>query len=422
VTVVPQTATSPDRLRLVRRSTVLLGGAQVALWGALGVFAAFGPITADDLSGRESAAILLVGVYSVTAAVAARLTGRYMDRSGRRPGLALGYLLLGLSGVAAFLATAAGTTIGLVASAGLLGAGAGAALLGRAAVADMYPPERRGRAVGKLVMVGTLGAVGVPPLAGAINAALGGTGGADPPAAPWLLVTILSAVALALVLALRPDPRALAVESEIFPAAARSPSAVLRLRPAVAAATAIGVGQAVMVTFMGVVPVVIHRHGAGELTVTLVVSLHLAGMFALSSLIGAALDRWGRRSGLLGGALLSAAGVLLSLSGITAVAAAGLFLIGVGWSAAYLGSTAVVSDLAGPAERAGALGLTDLIAASSAGVGVLGSAILLEVSGFSALVFVAVGLLALPVALLVPLRETTPGSWPVAAGSAPPAG
>jgi MFS family permease len=112
----------------------------------------------------------------------------------------------------------------------------------------------------------------------------------------------------------------------------------------------------------------------------------------------------------------------LSLSGITAVAAAGLFLIGVGWSAAYLGSTAVVSDLAGPAERAGALGLTDLIAASSAGVGVLGSAILLEVSGFSALVFVAVGLLALPVALLVPLRETTPGSWPVAAGSAPPAG
>lgn len=420
--VAPETTNPSERLRLVRRSTLLLGGAQVSLWGALGIFAAFGPITADDLSGRESAAILLVGTYSIAAAVAARLAGRYMDRSGRRPGLALGYVLIGLSGLAAFLATAAGTTIGLVASAGLLGAGAGAALLGRAAVADMYPPERRGRAVGKLVMVGTLGAVGVPPIVGAVQAALGGTEGAEPLAAPWLLVTILSAVAFALVLALRPDPRTLAIESEVSPAAARAPSAVLRLRPAVAAATAIGVGQAVMVTFMGVVPVVIHRHGAGELTVSVVVSLHLAGMFALSSLVGAALDRWGRRPGLLAGALLSAAGVLLSLSGATAVAAAGLFLIGVGWSAAYLGSTAVVSDLAGPAERAGALGLTDLIAASSAGVGVLGSALLLEVSGFTALVLVAVGLLALPVALLVPLRETTPGSWPVAAGAAPPAG
>lgn len=409
-----------DRARLVRRTTFLLSGAQVALWGALGIFAAFGPVTADELAGRASAAILLVGVYGVAQAVSAKLVGRHMDRAGRRPGLVFGYVLLSLSGLAAFAAISAGTTIGLVAACGVLGGGAGAALLGRAAVADMHPPARRGRAVGRLVLVGTIGAVGVPPVA----ALLGPTGSdAAASATPWLLVTLLGAAGLALVLSLRPDPRDLAVETS-WGGSGRSPGQVLRLRPALAAAVSIGVAQAVMVTFMGVVPVVIHRHGAGNLTVTLIVSLHLAGMFALSPFVGAALDRWGRRSGLLAGAALSAVGVALSLSSMTAVAAVGLFLVGVGWSAGYLGSTAVVSDLAAPAERAGALGLTDLVAASAGAGGVLGSALLLEATGFGTLVAVALAFLLVPVALLLTVREERPGSWPTfpSPAAVPPAG
>jgi MFS family permease len=231
------------------------------------------------------------------------------------------------------------------------------------------------------------------------------------------VVTVLAVGGMALVLALRPDPRALAADPA--PAGARRPAgAILRRRPAVAAVASIGVGQAVMVTFMGVVPVVIHNHGAANLTVTLIVSLHLAGMFAFSPLIGAVLDRWGRRPGLLAGVLATAAGILLSLSSATLVAAAGLFLVGVGWSAAYLGSTAVVSDLASPTERAGALGLTDLFAASSAAVGVLGTAVLLEVAGFGTVAVIGLALLVLPAVLLIPLREVTPGSWPPAMAEA----
>jgi hypothetical protein len=48
--------------------------------------------------------------------------------------------------------------------------------------------------------------------------------------------------------------------------------------------------------------------------------------------------------------------------------------------------------------------------------------LLLEVGGFTILAVTSLGLLTLPVILLVPLRETTPGSWPVAASSTPPAG
>ena len=395
----------PHRDRLVRRSTAFLSGAQVALWGAIGVFAAFGVLASSELSGLHGAAAILFGLYYLSAAAGARIAGRFMDRRGRRPGLVAGYAVLAVSGVVAFAATRSGSFGLLLASGVILGMGAGAALLGRAAVADMYPPQERGRAVGRLVVAGTVGAVGGPPLGSAVNSLaerLTGIGLAF----PWLLVTVLALAAMALVGAVRPDPRDLAVGPTGAVGARRVPRVILQLRPAAVAVVAVGIGQAVMVTFMSVVPVLVREHGAAPLTVSVVVSIHLAGMFALSQPIGVVLDRWGRRAGLLGGALTSVAGVALGLASTsTPVATVGLFLIGVGWSAAYLGSTAVVSDLSAPSERAGALGLTDLIAAISAAIGVFGGAALLEGPGFTVLSVVALGLLAAPVALLVPLRE-----------------
>jgi hypothetical protein len=130
-------------------------------------------------------------------------------------------------------------------------------------------------------------------------------------AAPWLTIPVLSLIALGFVLRLRPDPRELAVDPVGTAGPGRSPAEIVRLRPGTVAVVSIGVAQAVMVTFMSIIPVVVHSHGAAALTVSLIVSGHLAGMFLFSQVIGMALDRWGRRAGLLAGALTSAAGVLL---------------------------------------------------------------------------------------------------------------
>lgn len=397
-----------ERERLVRRTTRLLLGAQVALWGAIGVFAAFGAIGMTELSELEGGAAVLFGLYYAAAAPAAVVTGRVMDRVGRRPGLVGGYLVLIASGVVAFAAVTLGSA-GLLLVAGVVeGAGVGAALLGRAAVADMHPPERRGRAVGLLIVAGTIGAVGGPQLGGAIHALAGRLSLVERDAAPWLLVPLLGLVGLACVLSLRPDPRDLAVEAARS-SGVRRPAEILRLRPATVAAVTIGVVQICMVTFMSVLPSVLHRHGSGELTVTAVVSLHLGGMFALAPLLGAALDRWGRRPGLVAAVLLAMAGVaIVTFADGAVVPGAGLFLIGVGWSAGYLGSTAVVSDLSAPAERASALGLTDLVAGLAAAIGVLGGAVLLEATGLFTLGFAALALLLVPLLLLLALRERTP--------------
>jgi MFS family permease len=395
---------------------MLLTAAQVALWTAIGAFAAFGPITAFELTGRRSAAAVFFAIYYLAAALAARVAGRAMDRLGRRPGLAAGYVALGGGGGVAFLGVSAGSSLWFYVASGLIGLGSGAALLGRGAVADMYPPARRGRAVGILLLAGTLGAVGGAPLSGGLHSLAEGSG-IDPLAVPWLVLPVASAVALFLVLMLRPDPRELSVGAAGSPGRPRPTRAILLLRPGLAALVSIGIAQAVMVTFMGVIPVVLHSHHTGEVTVSAVVGLHLGGMFALSPVIGTILDRWGRRAGLFLGAVVTAAGVLVSLlDDAVPVDAVGLFLIGVGWSAAYLGSTAVLSDLTSPAERAGALGLADLVASLTAAAGVLTGGFLFESTGFAPLAWAAVAFLIIPLTLVLVLREPSPGRWLAASG------
>jgi hypothetical protein len=67
---IPDGRTSEQRAQ-VRRNAALLTGAQVALWGAIGAAAAFGPITAFELTGRRSASAVFFAIYYVAAAAAA---------------------------------------------------------------------------------------------------------------------------------------------------------------------------------------------------------------------------------------------------------------------------------------------------------------------------------------------------------------
>ncbi len=357
----------------------------------------------------------LIAVFWVAAGAGAPLAGRLMDRFGRRLGLAAGHVLIGVSGAAAAISVGSGSRVGLLLSAVPMGLGTGAALLARVAVADMYPPERRARAIGLMVAAGTIGAVGGPFFGGWIHSVAEARGVAQPLAAPWLILPVVATASLLAVIALRPDPRELAVSG---PSRVARPSAgrILRLRPGIVAATAIAVTQPVMTTFMGVAPVVLSDHGTGAAAISAVVSGHLAGMLAFSPAIGVVLDRWGRRRGMIAGLGITAGGVLLTaIPSATPIVGVGLFVVGLGWSVAYLGSTSVVSDLTQPGERAGALGLIDLVTALSSALGVLGGAALLQATSFPTLAVVALALLLVPAGLLLPLREPAPGRWDAAA-------
>jgi MFS family permease len=403
-----------DVQRAVRRNTLLLAIAQGFLYSTLPFLLAVGSVAVVDLSGRKAAVGVLAASYFASAAVGALVVGRWMDRVGRKPGLAVGYVAIAVGALASAGAVERRSALLLVLAAVPFGLGAGAALLGRGAVADMHPPHRRGRAVGLVLAASVIGAVGSAPLVALLQHVSEDRLGLRPFVGPWLVVPLLAAGGLVCVLLLRPDPRDLAVRdrsADAAPAApARTPRELLALPPFRAAVVAAGIGQAAMIAVMGVAPIVVHHHG--DLAVSGVLSVHFVGMFAFMPLIGVIIDRIGRRRGLVAAVALSATGVLVgALSTQPVVFGFGLFLVGLGWAVSYLGATAIVSDVTDPLERSGALGFTDLLVSLSSAVGGLVGGALLEAGGYPALA-VGVAMALVPVlAVVLPLREEAPGRW-----------
>jgi len=84
-----------ERRRQVRRNTWLLVVAQGFVQSAFPVVFVVGSVAIADLSGRESSTGYLYALYFTAAAAGGLLVGRWMDRSGRRPGVVAGYLLVG---------------------------------------------------------------------------------------------------------------------------------------------------------------------------------------------------------------------------------------------------------------------------------------------------------------------------------------
>jgi MFS family permease len=172
---------------------------------------------------------------------------------------------------------------------------------------------------------------------------------------------------------------------------------------------AIVVSHVVMVSVMVMTPVHLD-HGHATLTVVgIVISLHIAGMFAFSPLPGWLADRFGRIPVLLGGmALLAAATALASVSApqhVTRLSVA-LILLGLGWSFGLVGGSALLTDSV-PAERRPAVqGLSDLLMNGAAAIGGLAAGVVVTALSYGALATIAMTLvLPMTAALLLAKKE-----------------
>jgi MFS family permease len=298
-------------------------------------------------------------VFILAGGAGALVAGRLMRRMPRGGVLAGSHLLYGLSGLLAAAAGAAHSPRLIVAAAVPLGFGHGAALLGRSVAVDLHEAGERGRAVGRILAVGAVGALSGPAAVAGLRL-LAADLGLDPHMLPWLAVPVLGAL----------GATAVARLGVAGPAAPVSAAARDRRRAPSGIGTAAMVlagTQAAMLALMSVVPVHIHGQGGGDAVMAAVLGAHLASMYGLAPLLGAGIDRWGHRAGLIAGAVLCVVGALLSaVAGVPMVAALGLVGLGSGWCAAYLGATAAVGASAAPRDRAYLLGLTDLTASVTA--------------------------------------------------------
>jgi MFS family permease len=338
-----------------------------------------------------------------SGALAALPAGRAMDRIGRIPVLAAGFV----AGAAGCALAAVGSTaesapvvlVGLVA----VGAASGTALLARTAAGDMYPPARRARGIGFVLFGAVFGAILGPLVFSPLLAGRDLDGDALAPL--WLAAGAFMVVGLALVVAVRPDPRRIAeVLARTAGGAARdsadvpvaAPLRELLRRPGVIPALlAAQASFAVMVgvmTLTGAVVVDHFHHPARH--VFPIIGAHVVGMYALVIVVGDLIDRIGRTRSLAGGLLLMAASVisLLWIESVTATATA-LFGLGLGWNLSFVAATAELADRTEPWERGKLLGFNDLLS------GLTGAA--LALAGGVALTALGVAALAVGGAVLV---------------------
>jgi MFS family permease len=168
------------------------------------------------------------------------------------------------------------------------------------------------------------------------------------------------------------------------------------------AVSAIAASHAVMVAVMSLTPVHMEDHGAALRVIGLTISLHIAGMFALSPLMGWLSDGWGsERTILLGQSILVIAVAVSGTAGSSEVQiTVGLFLLGVGWSASVIAGAAMLTRSLDVGVRPAVQGLSDLAMNLAGAAGGLLAGLVVAWQGFGTL-NAAAGALTLPVVVLV---------------------
>ncbi len=355
----------PALRRAVRRNTILLSASLAVTSATLQLVAAVASLTFVLVTGIEVLLGLGPAIFLASAGLTALPAGRAMDRFGRVPVLASGYAVGAVGGLAAGLGVRAGSAPAVVAGFALLGAAGGVALLARAAAGDMYPPERRGRGIALVLFGAVFGAVLGPAVFGPLFA--GEELATETLMVPWLVAGGFMLLGLGLVLAVRPDPTAIA--HSLARAAATAPPApaaplreILRRPGVVPALVAALASFGVMVALMNLVSyVVVTEHGHHQADVFPIIGAHVLGMYALVLVVGSLIDRIGRRPALVGG-LVAMAAAAASLAAAESVAATAflLFALGIGWNLSFVAATAALADRATVAERGRLLGLNDL--------------------------------------------------------------
>ena len=368
-------------------------------------------LLARDLLGGATLSGLPIAVAGVGGALAALPLSRLMARSGRRPGLAAGYLT-GASGCAVVLLAAELRSFPLlVAGMMLFGVGNTAGLLARYAATDLALAERRGRAVSTILFATAFGAIAGPNLV-APAGALAESWSLPSLAGPFVLSLGAYVVAAAVItVSLRPDPLLTAGrDTPVGPARSDSSvwGAVLH-GPALAGLLAMVGAQFVMVAMMSMTPLHMSGHGHGLGVIGFIISLHIAGMYLFSPVGGYLNDRFGSAFAIsLGAGALLAAGLLGALASPASVAllAVALFLLGLGWGLSLVGGTSLLTASVSPEQRVAAQGNADVLVGLAGASGGISSGVLLAFSGFGTIGLVTAVVAA--VLLVLAVRRRAP--------------
>jgi MFS family permease len=415
-----RTLNTETGVRQVQRRTVaLLSAAQVLGGLGTGATVSVGSLLAVDLSGSTAWAT----VMTLGAALVALPLASLADRRGRRVGQVTGLSAAVGGAFLVVLSVVTGLFVLLLVGAAGIGVGAAASLQARFAAVDLADAEHRGRALSAVVWAVTVGAVAGPNLIqpGAVVAQALGLPGM---AGPFVISGAGLVLATALLFAgLRPDPLLLArelaasqadgadtgtlqppgnLQAESRPGFGNSLVRGLRAagqsRAAVLGLAAVVGAHAIMVGVMSMTPLHLQELLAGPaashaghtasgdvlVIIGFTISLHIAGMFALSPVMGLLTDKAGRTETIILGFITLMAAVAVAGFGqaSTAAVATGLVLLGIGWSASTIAGSTLLAESVAQESRVVAQGVSDMMMGIAGAVGGATSGLILSWTGY----------------------------------------
>lgn len=359
----------------VQRATLItLTGSQVG--GGIGAFAALAVTTllANQIVGSATLAGIPQTSRELGAAGAAYLIARISNAHGRRVGLLAGYLACLLGSIVCVLAGVERSLILLTVGMIFVGAGLAGTWQARFAAIDLVDEQHRGRTVSVVMWATTAGAAIGPALAGPAGTAAEMFG--LPRLTGGFLVAALGALFAGswIALGMRTDPLLLARQLTSTGDSSRqhkSAFAAVRAHPQAAyGILAIAAAHATMLAVMVIAPLQMKRGGVGLEMIGVVIGLHIAGMYALSPLVGWCTDRAGPRP-------VTLAGAAMMLTGVASIAAStisltllvtGLLLIGLGWSCTMISTTTAITSALPLDQRPAVQGLSDLVMGGVGGI------------------------------------------------------
>jgi MFS family permease len=381
--------------------------------GALGLAAGgtAGALLGDVLMSHVAAGLPL-GLLVAGSAVAAMLISRGSSRVGRMRSLALGYVTGSVGAVVAVLAAATGSVALLRLGSTLLGAANAAIFLTRYAAAELAGPHARGRALGAVFAATALGAVASPNLLGPSGAlmvalhlprlaglyvvaavAFGGAG---------LLLARLAATATATAEGDRTS-RPAAAQARGGLATRRDILAALGTRPVRVGLLVLAASNLIMVCAMTVAPVDMVNHDHSLTLIGVVISFHVASMFAPSPLTGRLADRAGAAIvGVVGVLLLAGSGLAgtLTTPGSTLATTTILVALGGGWNCGVVGGSLLLAGSVAPVLRVHLEGIGESVMGIGAAVGAPLGGVMLGVGSMPS-VWTLTGGASVPVLLII---------------------
>jgi MFS family permease len=373
--------------------------------GSAGTVAA-GSLLVASITDSETLAGLAQTSSVLGAAAMALPLSRLTQRGGRRLGLSVGYFVGAIGALSAIIGGTKEILIFMLLGAFLIGAASAAGYQARFAATDLATDESRSQQLSFVVWGSTIGAVAGPNLMGP-SGNFAEVFGLPRLVGPYVVALItLGLGAIVIQLFLRPDPYFTAIQIEdkgeidnkLLPA--RQALRLISQNPrALIAVAAIAIGHVAMVSVMVMTPVHMAHVEVTLTIIGLVISVHVAGMYAFSPVVGWLSDKFGRIPIIRAGVL-----ILLLSTFVSGTAAAddvirmgtGLFLLGLGWSCTLIAGSTLLSESVTNELRPSSQGASDLLMnLMGAGGGAL-AGVIIGTLGYGWLCFFA----AIPVAML----------------------